>query len=199
MSKEKIQALDQKLSAQRTQWSDTIRGLARGLKKVDGMEQVIAEVLSSRQTCVDQIAYLNVKIKEQKTGISLRYREAYIRYYEYDYKLGEKQKEKFLEDNKLLYPGIGDPKMLLVLTNKINKTAIDFKKVSSSKNPTSEQYQKVIKTNLKTFKGIYTNLDTEDRERICNYIEELMDIVKLESSDGLLNKFMYDFDPIVKD
>jgi len=109
------------------------------------------------------------------------------------------KKEKFLEDNKLLYPGIGDPKMLLVLTNKINKTAIDFKKVSSSKNPTSEQYQKVIKTNLKTFKGIYTNLDTEDRERICNYIEELMDIVKLESSDGLLNKFMYDFDPIVKD
>ena len=97
MSKEKIQALDQKLSAQRTQWSDTIRGLARGLKKVDGMEQVIAETLSSRQTCVDQIAYLNVKIKEQKTGISLRYREAYIRYYEYDYKLGEKQKEKFLE------------------------------------------------------------------------------------------------------
>ena len=64
MSKEKIQALDQKLSAQRTQWSDTIRGLARGLKKVDGMEQVIAETLSSRQTCVDQIAYLNVKIKE---------------------------------------------------------------------------------------------------------------------------------------
>ena len=107
MSKEKIQALDQKLSAQRTQWSDTIRGLARGLKKVDGMEQVIAETLSSRQTCVDQIAYLNVKIKEQKTGISLRYREAYIRYYEYDYKLGEKQKEKFLEgdladDNMIL-------------------------------------------------------------------------------------------------
>ena len=67
MSKEKIQALDQKLSAQRTQWSDTIRGLARGLKKVDGMEQVIAETLSSRQTCVDQIAYLNVKIKEQKS------------------------------------------------------------------------------------------------------------------------------------
>ena len=109
------------------------------------------------------------------------------------------KKEKFLEDNKLLYPGIGDPKLLVVLTNKINKTAIDFKKVSSNKNPTSEQYQKVIKTNLKTFKGIYTNLDTEDRERICNYIEELMDIVKLESSDGLLNKFMYDFDPIVKD
>jgi hypothetical protein len=97
MSKEKIQALDQKLSAQRQQWSDTVRGLAKGLKKVDGMEDVIAEVLSSRQTMVDQIAYLNVKIKEQRTAISVRYREAYIRYYEYDYKLGEKQKERFIE------------------------------------------------------------------------------------------------------
>ena len=63
MSKEKIQQLDQKLSAQRQEWSDTIRALAKGLKRVDGMEEVIANVLSTRQTIVDQIAYLNVKIK----------------------------------------------------------------------------------------------------------------------------------------
>tara|TARA_B110000285_G_scaffold216585_1_gene264019 strand:- start:2291 stop:2713 length:423 start_codon:yes stop_codon:yes gene_type:complete len=99
MSKEKIQLLDQKLSAQRNQWSDTIRALAKGLKKVDGMEDVIANVLSSRQTCVDQIAYLNIKIREQRIAVSLRYRDAYIRYYNYDYKLGEKQKEKFLESD----------------------------------------------------------------------------------------------------
>lgn len=99
MSKEKIQQLDQKLSAQRQEWSDTIRALATGLKKVDGMEEVIANVLSTRQTIVDQIAYLNVKIKEQKTVVAARYREAYIRYYNYDYKLGEKQKEKFLEND----------------------------------------------------------------------------------------------------
>lgn len=99
MSKEKIQQLDQKLSAQRQEWSNTIRALAKGLKKVDGMEEVIANVLSTRQTIVDQIAYLNVKIKEQKTVVSGRYREAYIRYYNYDYKLGEKQKEKFLEND----------------------------------------------------------------------------------------------------
>ena len=71
MSKEKIQQLDQKLSAQRQEWSDTIRALAKGLKRVDGMEEVIANVLSTRQTIVDQIAYLNVKIKEQKTVVSL--------------------------------------------------------------------------------------------------------------------------------
>ena len=38
-------------------------------------------------------------------------------------------------------------------------------------------------------------LDTEDRERICHYYEELMNIVGLESSGGHLNNFMYGFDP----
>jgi hypothetical protein len=38
-----------------------------------------------------------MKVKEQKAKVAIRYREAYIRYYEYDYKLGEKQKERFIE------------------------------------------------------------------------------------------------------
>lgn len=107
MSNEKILALDQKLGAQRIEWSNTIRGLAAGLKNLNGMEETIANVLSSRQTLVDQIAYINVKIKQQKKVISARYREAYIRYYEYDYKLGEKQKERFIEND------LGDENMIL--------------------------------------------------------------------------------------
>lgn len=99
MSNDKILALDQKLSAQRNEWSKTIKDLAQGLRNLNGMEETIANVLSSRQTLVDQIAYINVKIKQQKKTISSKYREAYIRYYNYDYKLGEKQKEKFLEND----------------------------------------------------------------------------------------------------
>jgi len=99
MSNEKILALDQKLSAQRNEWSVTIRNLAQSLRNINTMEVTIADVLSSRQTLVDQMAYINVKIKQQKKTIAARYREAYIRYYNYDYKLGEKQKEKFLEND----------------------------------------------------------------------------------------------------
>jgi chromosome segregation ATPase len=99
MSNEKILSLDQKLSAQRNEWSATIRSLAQSLRNLNTMEVTIADVLSSRQTLVDQMAYINVKIKQQKKTIAARYREAYIRYYNYDYKLGEKQKEKFLEND----------------------------------------------------------------------------------------------------
>ena len=97
MSKEKILELDKKLSTQRTNWSNKIKDLAKGLKNINQLEDVISEVLSTRQILIDNMAYINVKVKEQKATIASRYREAYIRYYEYDYKLGEKQKERFIE------------------------------------------------------------------------------------------------------
>jgi len=97
MSKEKIITLDEKLSTQRQNWSNKIKNLAQGLKNINQLDTVISDVLSTRQILIDNMAYINVKIKEQKATIASRYREAYIRYYEYDYKLAEKQKERFIE------------------------------------------------------------------------------------------------------
>lgn len=109
-----------------------------------------------------------------------------------------KNKEKFVEDLKLFYPGIGDEKLKPILTSKINLAIEDFKKIAQSNNPTDEDYQNAIKKGLERFSEIYLDIDTENRERICAYFEELMDIVGLESSNGLLNDFMYDFDPTPK-
>lgn len=106
-----------------------------------------------------------------------------------------KKKEKFIEDIAMFYPGIADPKIRPVLTKKINQAADDFKDVATSGNPTEKKYQEKIKFGLDRFSDIYIDLDTEDRERVCSYFEELMDIVELESSGGQLNNFMYGFDP----
>lgn len=97
--KEKILALDKKLSEQREEWTLKIQDLAKSLRYINGMEETIALVLSNRQRMIEHIAYINVKIKEQRRKITERYREAYLRYYEYDYKLGEKQKERFIESD----------------------------------------------------------------------------------------------------
>jgi len=106
-----------------------------------------------------------------------------------------KSKEKFVEDNVTYYPGINDPKLRPILSEKINQAANDFEKVATGEDPTDEKYQEAIKIGLTRFSDIYIEIDTEDRERICSYFEELMDIVHLESSNGLLNNFMYGFDP----
>ncbi|ESU20186.1 hypothetical protein FEDK69T_30370 [Flavobacterium enshiense DK69] len=102
-----------------------------------------------------------------------------------------KAKEKFVIDTTTLYPGIGNPKLKPILTEKINNVADSFQTISKTQNPTDEDYQKEIEKGLASFDDIYNDLDTEDRERVCFYFEEIMDIVGLKSSEGKLNDFMY--------
>ncbi|HWJ26916.1 MAG TPA: DUF4844 domain-containing protein [Flavisolibacter sp.] len=104
------------------------------------------------------------------------------------------QKEKFVQDRSILYPGISDPVLKPILTQKVNQAAEDFKEVAIKEHPTKQQYLEVMKVGLSRFS---TNLpfDTEDRERVCHYFEELMHMVGLESSEGQLNMFLYGFDP----
>lgn len=107
-----------------------------------------------------------------------------------------KQKEKFVEDKTMLYPGIADIKLLPIFTEKINQAADDFKDVALQESPTAEEYLEKIRIGLERFQDVYLQINTEDRERICQYFEELMVIVGLKSSGGQLNKFMYGFDPV---
>ena len=105
-------------------------------------------------------------------------------------------KEKFNEvPYPNFYPGIADNKMQPICTEKINQVATDFLEIATSENPTDKKYHEIIGLGLSRFADVYLELDTEDRERVCTYFEELMDIVGLESSNGQLNKFMYGFDP----
>ncbi len=106
-----------------------------------------------------------------------------------------KAKEKFIEDADIMYPGIGDQKLKPTLTEKINLAATDFEVLAEKGNASDKDYQNAIKKGLSRFKTLYQSIDTEDRERICTYFEELMDIVGLESSGGHLNHFIYGFNP----
>jgi len=101
------------------------------------------------------------------------------------------QKEKFAEDLSIFYPGISDISMQEPLSEIINSVANEFKNFVLTQRTTDKDLLQVIQGGLQSFKSVYINLDTEDRERICLYMEELMDIVGLESSGGTLNQFMY--------
>ncbi len=103
-----------------------------------------------------------------------------------------RKKEKFVGGD-FLYTGIEDEALKAITTEKINQVSQDFEEVAKNENPTEDLYLKKIELGLERFSGIYLEFDTEDRERVCRYFEELMDIVGLESSNGQLNKFMYGF------
>lgn len=56
-----------------------------------------------------------------------------------------------------------------------------------------------IKDGLRFIDSVEERLDTEDKERVCEYYEEMMDIVELDSSEGILNSWLYGFDPTSMD
>jgi predicted metal-dependent hydrolase len=105
--KEKILKLDEYLGKQRIDWTDKIKELTVNLKKGIELEEVSAYTLSYRQILVEQLASMSNKMRAQKGTVDQKYKQKWIEYYQYDYKLTDKQREKFLEadlaDDKQLY------------------------------------------------------------------------------------------------
>jgi hypothetical protein len=106
-SENRITRLDRKLGEQRSNWTAKITELANGIKHLNGMEIVIADILHTRQLLVEQLMYIQIKTKEQKKSIDVKWKEAWIRYYQYDYKLTDKIRAQFLEaelaDDKMIH------------------------------------------------------------------------------------------------
>lgn len=98
-------------------------------------------------------------------------------------------KEKFSDKETTI--GLSDISMRPELIFKLNQAAKDFQRITRSNNASQADLLEVLGEGLDRFKDVYLKLDTEDRELIGNYFEELMDIVGLESSDGQLNNFVY--------
>jgi hypothetical protein len=92
----KIIELDEKLATERGSWTEKITELAKRIKYINGLEDLIAEMLSHRQVLVDRSTQMNIMIKKQKSRIDVLWRENFIKYYNFDYKLTDKQKEQFL-------------------------------------------------------------------------------------------------------
>ena len=87
-------------------------------------------------------------------------------------------KKKFYAENHS--PDISDEKLRPILTEKINEVAIDFKQIAESENPTDKKYQEAIRIGLLKFQEIELGYDSEDRERILLYFQEIMDIKKTD-------------------
>lgn len=96
-SKDKIKQLDDYLSKQREDWTLKIKGLAEELKLGNNLEGVSAYTLSYRQILVENLATMGNRIKSQKATVDIKYKNKWIEYYSFDYKLTDKMREKFVE------------------------------------------------------------------------------------------------------
>lgn len=95
--KEKILKLDEYLGNQRLEWTEKIKGLTEDLKRGSNLEEVMSYTLSYRQIMVEQLASMSNRIRAQKSSVDQKYKQKWLEYYTYDYKITDKQREKFIE------------------------------------------------------------------------------------------------------
>jgi hypothetical protein len=101
-----------------------------------------------------------------------------------------KAKEKFIGGESIFYSGAPSEEIRLIAqtsTNKLIQRLIDT--------PDKELNKSYIMSLFVESATPLQNMDSEELERGLEYMEEVMDIYGIESSDGLLNNLRYGFDP----
>jgi hypothetical protein len=96
-NKSKIVQLDEYLANQRSEWTLKIKALTQNLKKGVLLEEVSAYTLSYRQILVENLATIAGKIRAQKGTVDKLYKQKWIEYYKFDYKITDKQRERFID------------------------------------------------------------------------------------------------------
>lgn len=97
-------------------------------------------------------------------------------------------KKKFVQER--FYPGATNEADRIHYEAGVNELASRLAKL-----PPSEQTKSAVLSLFKPTMADFDAADSEERDRFLEYLEELMDIFGIESSDGLLNKWRYGFDP----
>jgi hypothetical protein len=90
------------------------------------------------------------------------------------------------------YTGVADPELKARLNSQVDAAA-EALAAAAALNADSGQLLDVMKNHIL---GIdRDSLDTEDAEQVASAFERMLDALGIESSQGLLNTWMYGFDP----
>lgn len=100
-----------------------------------------------------------------------------------------KTQDHFAGDGQL-YTGVQNSALRMSLNQKVADTAQAFIALYQQKNePTKAELLQVLANGIRQIDP--DKLDTEDREQVATTFESFLDIVGLESSEGILNKWVY--------
>lgn len=99
------------------------------------------------------------------------------------------QQDHFLSDG-YLYTGVQDNQLKRVLNQKVAQTAEAYIQLyQHSDQPSKEQRLKILSEGIHQIDP--DSLGTDDREQVAGTFEHFLDITGLESSEGILNTWLY--------
>ena len=101
-----------------------------------------------------------------------------------------KSQKKFLQNLALFYPGAPDELTRIEAENVINSVLVKL-----IESPSDSFTENAFWLTLKVVAKQLANMDSEEMDRGLSYMDEIMGIYKIESSDGRLNEWRYGFEP----
>jgi D-mannonate dehydratase len=105
---DKLNDLDKFLEKQRSEWGDRIVELISKIREFENLAEVQVTMLSYRHMIIDQIAKINITLKKRESSYNIQYKNRFLEYFNYDYKLNDKQKVNMVEaDLSILDKQIG--------------------------------------------------------------------------------------------
>lgn len=100
-----------------------------------------------------------------------------------------KNQDHFSGDG-ILYTGVQDKRLKDQLNKKVeNTTQAYIELYTNTTQPTKKQLLKILSDGIHQINP--NTLDTEDREQVATTFEHFLDITGLESSEGILNTWLY--------
>ena len=100
--------------------------------------------------------------------------------------------DHFADDPATIYTGVHDPNERLAMNTRFDR-ALEALRDAAQNGATPSTCLDLIELHLAGFKR--AELDTEDAERVAGRFEMAMDCLGIESSEGMLNRWLYGFDP----
>ena len=105
---DKLNDLEKFLEKQRSEWGDRIVDLISKIRDFDNLSEAQVTMLSYRHMIIDQIAKININLKKRESSYNIQYKNKFLEYFNYDYKLNDKQKVNMVEaDLSILDKQIG--------------------------------------------------------------------------------------------
>ena len=105
---DKLNDLERFLEKQRSEWGDRIVDLIAKIRDFDNLAEAQVTMLSYRHMIIDQIAKININLKKRQSSYNIQYKNKFLEYFNYDYKLNDKQKVNMVEaDLSILDKQIG--------------------------------------------------------------------------------------------
>ena len=101
-----------------------------------------------------------------------------------------KSQKKFIKDSSVFYFGAPDELTRLKAEKAINSALVKLID-SPSDNLTEKEFWVTLENAAKQL----AQMDSEEMERGMSYMEDIMEIYKIDSSGGRLNKWRYGFEP----